>query len=294
MSWTMYRWLWQLRSPLHVGHTPAGALNRTRLYIPARNMWAALTAEIARQTAGHSFPSYEDIGRELQEHVRFTYLFPAERVNGHWHAWLPRYDEDKGLLWHREDGEEESDRRFRRRLLHTRPSTALAPGSGAAAEGTLREVECIATHWKPEQRQVHNVPSPVAFMGYVFLKDTLPNYLKSALENVREIFIGGEIRYGFGCLSLLPSQAPWEQARDYFGTSVDLTQDDPLIENPHHLLAHTLQDHDPAERGAWELLVQWDWNTLRSLQSLLWVPGSQSRRNARFIILNSGLWRAWR
>jgi len=42
------------------------------------------------------------------------------------------------------------------------------------------------------------------------------------------------------------------------------------------------------------LLVQWDWDTFRSLESPLWVPGSQARSGARFIILDSGLWRAQR
>ncbi len=293
MSWTLYRWVWQLRSPLYIGHTPAGALNRTRLYIPARNMWAALTAEIARQTAGNSFPAYEDIGRELQEHVRFTYLFPAELMNGHWHAWLPRYEEDKGLLWYREDGEDEPDRHFRRRLLHTRPSTALAPGSGAAEEGTLREVECIATHWKPEQGQVHNVPSPVAFVGYGFLKDTLPHHLESALKNVREIFIGGETRYGFGHLALLPfsGQEPWEEAKECFGYEVELNGDIPMVKQPPYLVAHGMFSSANA-KGDREILFQWDWQTPRPSHQLYWKPGTQVQKPQEFVFLieRDGLW----
>ncbi|SHK67884.1 hypothetical protein [Rhodothermus profundi] len=274
MSWTLYRWVWQLHSPLYIGHTPAGALNRTRLYIPARNMWAALTAEVARQRASSSFPNYEDIGRKLQEHARFTYLFPAEQVNGHWYAWLPRYEEDKGLLWHREDGKNEPDRRFRRRFLHTRPSTAIAPGSGAAEEGTLREVECIATHWKPAQGQAHDQPSPVAFVGYVFLNDTLPQHLQSALKDVREVFIGGETRYGFGHLVLLPfsKRKPWEEAEKCFGDEVELNGDTPVVKQPSYLVAHGVF---PSAKGDREALVQWDWQTPRPICQLYWQPGTQ-------------------
>ena len=303
MTWQMYRWVWQLRSPLHVGCGPAGALNRTRLYIPARNMWAALTAEIARRLDNASFPAYTDIGRILQEHVRFTYLYPAEQVNGRWLAWLPHYvQEDKkaGLYWYREDNARSlPDRRFRQRLLHTQPGTALAPGTGAAEDGTLREVEYIQPFWRTEKTSGDTMPHPVAFVGYLFLRESWPSdieHIKNTLQGIRELYVGGETRYGFGHLSLLlhNSQGPWERVSDCFGAQVHLTQDEPVIENPHHLFAHTFQDHDPAEKGAWELLVQWDWDTFRSLESPHWVPGSQARSATRFIILDSGLWQAQR
>ncbi len=295
MSWTLYRWVWQLRSPLHIGHTPAGALNRTRLYILARNMWAALTAEIARQRAGSSFPDYEDIGRELREQVRFTYLFPAEQVRGRWYAWLPRYKDGDGLRWHREDDDTASlpDRRFRRRLLHTQPSTAIAPGSGAAEEGTLREVECIAAHWTPEQRQTHSSPSPVAFVGYVFLKDTLPQHLQSALKDVREVFIGGETRYGFGHLVLLPfsEQEPWEQAQECFGYKVDLNRDTPVVKNPSHLVAHGMFASTEV-KGDREALFFWDWQTPQTSNQLYWQPGTWVQKPQEFVffIECDGFW----
>ncbi|MBW2030499.1 MAG: hypothetical protein JRJ31_15665 [Deltaproteobacteria bacterium] len=296
MSWTLYRWVWKLRSPLHIGLTRAGSLNRTRLYIPARNMWAALTAEIARQQAGTDFPDYEDTGQKLQEHARFTYLFPAERVDSHWRAWLPRYEKDYGLRWHREDGGVEPlpDRRFRRRLLHTRPTTAIAHSSGAAEEGTLREVECIVECWRPQLVQDQSGPSPVAFVGYIFLKDTLPLAMQNLLKELGEIFMGGETRYGFGHLSLLPHspQKPWQHTSDCFWAQVNFNADNPVIEGLHHVLAHTHQDRNPVKMGAWELLVQWNWGTFQNQASPFWAPGSQVGNDVRFNILDSGLWQA--
>ncbi|GIW70798.1 MAG: hypothetical protein KatS3mg102_0340 [Planctomycetota bacterium] len=56
MSWSLFRWTWQLESPLYVGMPPAGSLNRCRLYVPARALWGAVTAEIARAAAGGGFP----------------------------------------------------------------------------------------------------------------------------------------------------------------------------------------------------------------------------------------------
>lgn len=46
MAWQVYRWVWQLESPLHIGLVPAGILNRTRLYIPARTMWGGIDGRV--------------------------------------------------------------------------------------------------------------------------------------------------------------------------------------------------------------------------------------------------------
>ncbi len=288
MTWKMYRWIWQLRAPLHIGYTPAGALNRTRLYIPARNMWAAFTAEISRRQAGSAFPNYGDIGRELQEHVGFTYLFPAEWVKGRWYAWLPRYEEENGLCWHREDGQKELDRRFRRRLLHTRPSTAIAPGSGAAEEGTLREVEYITTYWKPAQTSRRDL-SPVAFVGYVFLKRTVSQMLKDVIKDMSEVFIGGEIRYGFGRLTLVSTEDPWEPAFRCFSSQVDLKDGAPRIFNPDYLLAHSQVYHIEGY-GDREVLSRWDWTRRRVDRQLYWKPGTQIKQCTDFVILPEGIW----
>jgi hypothetical protein len=85
VSWSLHRWTWRVASPLFVGAAPSGALNRCRLYVPARPLWGALTAELARDEADHD-PAYREIGNELRKHVRFSYLFPAERVGSDWLA----------------------------------------------------------------------------------------------------------------------------------------------------------------------------------------------------------------
>jgi len=51
MSWTLYRWVWRLEAPLFLGMPPSGSLNRCRLYVPACNLWGALTAELAQRRA---------------------------------------------------------------------------------------------------------------------------------------------------------------------------------------------------------------------------------------------------
>jgi len=306
MSWAMYRWVWQLGSPLHIGTTPAGSLNRTRLYVPARALWGALTAEIARRHSSN-FPNYADIGKKLQQNPRLSYLFPAEQEGGEWKAWLPRYQEGKGLVWQREDDDNKVDPipdcQFRQRLLDTRPGTAIAPGSGTAEEGSLREFEYIMPYWRPNDGQSRS--QPVAFVGYVFLKDLTSqgereeekekDELETACEiltgaqEIRELFIGGEIRYGFGRLILIPcsEQGPWEQTAQCFGYNVNLDSA-VSIQLPEYLLAHSL-DAD-VEAGDREVLFGWDWQTPRQLNSLHWKPGTKLKGSLNYTIDEVGRW----
>jgi len=281
MSWKMYRWVWQLRSPLHVGRTPAGALNRTRLYIPARTVWGAVTAELARSQS-LSFPNYQAVGKRLQQEARFSYLFPAQQVDGEWKAWLPQYQEGKGLMWKREDGGDElKERPFRQRLLSTRPSTAIEPASDSAEEGTLREFEVINPYWRGD----NGSPEPVAMVGYLFFKE---DGLKNDLDSVQEIFVGGDTRYGLGHLVRVDF---YDAGHSFFsGAVVTLDVLTPIIQIA-YALAHTLPSLPLKAYGALECIAGWDMVTGGLKRGeLAWVPGSCWRANQKFIIQEDGLW----
>jgi hypothetical protein len=280
MVWQAYRWVWRLESPLHMGLTPAGFLNRTRLYIPARAMWGALTATLARQAASGAWPDYQGIGKALQEQARFSYLYPAEWVNDSWQPWLPCYEAEHGRCWQRQDGGETlPDRAFRRRLLATHPGTAIDPASDTAAEGTLREVECILPHWR-------STAVPVAFVGYVCLQDGNDPY---GLTRVQEIALGGETRYGFGRMRREQLEP---DVSDCFGIPVDGGDSDPILQNPRFVWAHTLSRDDPIEGGAWELVLGWDRGSLFSgaCEGPCWAPGSRAKATTRFRLLERGVW----
>ena len=279
MAWQAYRWVWRLESPLHIGLSPAGFLNRTRLYIPARTMWGALTAVLARRNASGAWPDYQGIGNTLKEQARFSYLYPAEQVGGEWHPWLPRYEE-KGLCWQRQNSEEKlSDQGFRQRLLSTHPGTAIDPASDTAADGTLREVEYIMPRWR-------HTGAPLAFVGYVFLRDGNDPY---GLKDVEEIWVGGESRYGFGCLRRVRLEGP---VSDCFGISLDLDGESPILKEPEILCAHAWVDDKNEFSGAWEIILGWDRDNLysRDPSNLCWVPGSQAKNKTRYRITENGIW----
>lgn len=283
MSWTIYRWTWRLESPLFVGVPPAGSLNRCRLYVPSRALWGALTAELARRRK-NGFPSYETEGTALHENARFTYLFPAECDGKHWRAWLPRYEDRDGLVWRREDQSDSkhdlTNRQMRMRLLDARPGTAIDPDSDSAEEGSLRETECVLPQWRSSG-------FPVAFVGYVFLKQDLPQ-----LHDVTALFLGGDTRYGLGRLRRL-DMTP---ASDVFGVRARMSEDVPVIQSG-HLLAHAQRSDGVAEIvGSQELLAGWDRTRHDPFHPIaqmpFWTPGSRVRDGgvADWEIGENGIW----
>jgi hypothetical protein len=291
MTWTLFRWVWQLEGPMHIGMPPAGSLNRTRLYVPARAMWGALTAELARQEAQQGKePQYQAVGENLQKGYRFTYLFPAKRNGAGWQAWLPTYREALGPGWKREDGwGSEGDRQFRRRLLSTRPGTSIDASTDAADNGSLRETECIEAHWRDERGQD---AGPVAMVGYAFIHcvkamDEYP-VEQRRLDGVNTIFVGGDTRYGLGRLRRVAFDRIAQE--DAFGGSVILDADSPQIETA-SVWAHAYAVS--SMNGALELLGGWDRGAIRSLDEAapLWQPGSHAADVLRWTIEPDGLWR---
>lgn len=279
--WSLFRWVWRLDSPLYVGMPPAGTLNRCRLYVPARAVWAALTAELARAGAA-SFPDYGRVGERLREGLRFTYLFPAEMVGGRWLAWLPSFQPRQGLVWEREGGGAKlMDRRLRRRLLDTRPGTAINPGSDSAEEGSLRETECVQARW----RAVGSFgESQVGLAGYMFLAGAGPG---GEVEPIVSLWIGGDTRYGLGSVRRIECS----EAGEVYGCAVALDGADPGIDTS-RILAHGRTDPAAIMRGARELVMGWNAGVRRELgPEPLWVPGSCAAEPVRWRIGSDGAWR---
>lgn len=269
MTWSLSRWVWRLEAPLFVGMPPAGALNRCRPYVPARALWGAVTAEIARLECGEGFPDYVRVGDEVKRSCRFTYLFPAEKRDGRFLAWLPKFEKEKGLRWCLQDcGESWSDRDFRRRLLDSRPGTAIAPESDSALEGSLRHTECIRPWWRDSNSQGETA-APVLLLGYVFWKDSARHRQLQAIET---LFIGGDTRYGLGKIRRIDREGP-SSGSVVFGKQVCLDREHPEIESD-VVLGHAPEDDKTDMQGAKELLGGWDRSSPWKEGKLAWTPGS--------------------
>jgi hypothetical protein len=268
MSWQLFRWAWRLDGPLFVGASPAGALNRCRLHVPARAIWGAVTAELAR-LEGDDDQRYRTVGEELHQNARFSYLYPAELVGKDWLAWLPEYREGVGLVWVREAANAAiADRRFRRMLLWTRPATAIDPENDSALHGSLRETECVQPHWR---RDDESPGTPVGMAGYLFLRNG--EDLAKRLSALTPLFIGGDTRYALGRIERV-AMVP---ANGFFGAMVVLDDREPRIFTK-RTLGHALAlDGTPmcGEQeaiGGWDMTGQWQG---RRISGPIWTPGSQ-------------------
>lgn len=286
MSWSLYRWTWRVASPLFVGATPSGALNRCRVYVPARPLWGALTAELARLEADDD-RRYRQVGDDLRKHARFSYLYPAELVGRNWLAWLPEYREGDGLTWVREGSDAvRADRRFRRRLLSTRPATAIDPDSVSALDGSLRETECVQTRWRCDDESPE---SPLFMVGYAMCRTD--HELGDRISALKTVFVGGDMRYGLGRLE----RVAMEPATALFGATVDLGREEPRVVTD-RLLAHALPHDDALMCGDQEAIGGWDMTGQqndRRISGPVWTPGSrcQDRRSRTWGILGSGMLR---
>jgi hypothetical protein len=285
MTWSLFRWVWRLEAPLHVGIPPAGSLDRCRLYLPARNLWAALTAALARQEMGDTpknHNKYQEIGKELQRSYRFSYLYPSERCDGEWRAWLPFFA--KGNLYWRKEAKFDITLHsaFRGRLLDSRPGTAIDPCTDSAAEKSLHETEVVNSWWRGSQG---SKAGPVAMIGYLFCRK---HSTYSDLREVNLLYIGGDTRYGLGKLV----RVEMEKAEHFFEYDVQPDQDDPKVFS-NVVLAHTKADtKNDLICGALERLGGWNMGTPISMADTpFWIPGSRLTSEKWHKILDNGTWK---
>ncbi|MDM7935763.1 MAG: hypothetical protein QUS08_10295 [Methanothrix sp.] len=175
MAWTHYPLKFRLQSPMHIGYRKVGNLMQTRQYVPGKNLWAALTARIARDHLdGSDANSYKKIGEHAKNKFRFSYLWPS--LDG----------EKPYFHWAHED--------FDYLLLDSCASTALDHSAHSAEEGSLHETEFISPVTRDERK--------VYLLGDLWVKDGLPVEMtrwQAAMENLQ---LGGERTYGWGRLEL--------------------------------------------------------------------------------------------
>jgi len=289
MVWQLVCLSYELRSPLHIGYHKVGNVQRTRHYIPSRNLWGAVTERLTR--GGFGAPGaprgdYQKIGAWVQEHCVFTYFFVWDEE----HLLYPCY-KSEGLYY--------GDRKllgidFERRYLGVHVSTALDAVSSSAQAGSLHELEYIA-HFAQDCAE----PLPTHLLGWVFLDDDSEQYLGSEekwREWLGELQVGGERRYGFGHLRLCSwSKEPLLPA----GYVAVLNKQRPQleVEAGAPLLAH-VQVQGLQARGQIEPLVgrmtlgkrsDAFGRTLTSAQ-ICWTPGAILMETSSFDITPYGFW----
>jgi hypothetical protein len=198
MAWTIHQLRFRVISRLHVGVRKIGNVQRARPYVPARALWATLTARLTRgvQYGWWSPPNdispgnYAAMGIKVQREIAFSYFYFTDNSG---QPLYPRY-ESKGLSFGRVNLTPET---FAWRYMGSYVSTALNYAQNAAEEGTLHEVEYIAPHTRSDGDVLSH---PVNLEGYVLVAEGCALPWKRALS---EIQVGGERSYGWGRLRLV-------------------------------------------------------------------------------------------
>ena len=289
MTWHLFRVTYELRSPLHIGYHKVGNMQRTRYYIPARNLWAAVTERLTRSdfsVAGAPKGDYQQIGKWLQTYCAFSYFFVQEGDK----LLYPRYDDD-GLRY----GELKAHK-FEWRYLAAHVTTALDAATTSAESGSLHEVELIAAYDRDGNR--------TKLGGWVFLRDAGMNVLGAESkwrDWLGELQVGGERRYGFGRLQMV---GKLESVKSLNGYATDLSGERPCVrlQSGDAFLAHTLTPEVNA-RGQIEPLVGRETRDKDGSQKdstcfgqyltcarVCWVPGSVVDRKECLTLDVTGVW----
>ncbi len=283
MTWTAYRVVFELRSPMHIGCGKVGNVQRTRPYVTGRVFWGALTMRLTRDkceqdnTPATDSRKYQEIGKKVHKELAYTYFYPTT-------------NEDYSIDWSWENTSQ-----FRRRFLSSYASTALVYPQQAADEGLLHEVEFISPRTIDEGKQVYLV-------GYVFEKEGCQLHWKQACKRLQ---FGGERGYGWGDVKCIERDAKNVHTDLFNGEAILICDQDRLIIETERLLAHTTSTNVSAQ-GEIEPLVGREWNSNHPINryagagqyvnqfcaDLCWIPGSMVARS-RFAIQNFGIWHSY-
>lgn len=277
MSWQKHHLHFRLLSPLHIGWRKTGNLMQTRGYVPARNLWAALTARLTRDfDNGSNAQRYQEIGELVKKHFRFTYFYPALKDSNY----KPHYP------W-----QEDFDYLF----LDSYAATALNYQAQAAEEAMLRETEFIAPRTRDDQ-QVY-----LAGSVYVQTAPPLPDPLNNWQQALTQLQIGGEQGYGWGRLNWLNKEScsscgePIE-ANEPSAKLVEGRIDDESVKR---LAAHLLATGITGVEGEIEPLAGWERNNLgvgspwqlRQEVPICYAPGATLKDDTQtFVIGEDGYW----
>jgi hypothetical protein len=289
MTWNCYKVTLEAKSPIHIGYgAKLGVVSKTRYYILAKHMWAALTNVLAKSIMErYDSKIYEDVGNSLKENARFSYFYIRSGND----LLAPRYDLSEGLKYGSMSVEA-----FERRFISSYVSTAIEKTLKSAEEGSLHEVEFI----KPMESG-----KPVALEGYFLTNEKKVRISPSNsidLDDLKgvEMKVGGERTYGFGRVIITDIA----ETNTLFDFNIKLS-DQPTLEfdrNRHfQVYAHTYADGPIVENilGDLEPLVGREWDRERGAgqrigsAEVCYVPGTRikTKQPVEVEITRDGLWR---
>ncbi len=284
MAWKMYRVIFRVRSPLHIGWGKVGNLQRTRPYVTGRTLWGAFTMRLTRDRAAGRGPAtnsedYQSVGQQVHQSLAFTYFYPAVRSgDGYRVEWF----------W-------QGEAAFRHRFLSSYSGIALSHPEQSADAGMLHEVEFISPN-------MEDTGEPIFLVGYIFERNDNQLAWQAACKCLQ---IGGERGYGWGAVELVPIAEPEDRQLFDGMARFDGEGDRPVIrllaseDKPGHLLDHALAK-DLLASGEVEPFVGREWRSGAprhhhagqhiAFNGVCFAPGSTVSQELDFEVGAFGVW----
>ncbi len=262
MAWTSYLVSLRVLSPIHIGWKKTGNLQQTRPYVTGKTLWGALTARLVRDQGDNN---YHEIGKKVNNELRFTYFYPAT-------------DSSKVVVWPWENSD-----KFSWMYLGSYAGTALK--DKIVEEGMLHETEYISAKTRDGEQ--------VYLVGYVIEKEGCKLNWKEALKRIQ---IGGERGYGWGRVRLIDS--PTKKDSCFNSYTFGGVKDDPeiTVHKDKPIIAHALVDGLDC-KGTIEPLVGRETNDKKgfggsiSSAEISYIPGGIVKESTRFSIQSRGVWK---
>jgi hypothetical protein len=204
-----------------------------------------------------------EIGQQVQDHFRFTYLYPATQTGNGFKTHYP-WDDDFDYLF-----------------LGSYASTALNYASQSAEDTMLHETEFIAPHTYTGQ--------PVYLTGNLYIKTDLPTPLDNWPEALKKLQVGAERGYGWGRLRLVSCDKQDEP----------FTTEPRAATNNGYITAHLKAENITDITGSVEPLIGWERNNDEDRKSnwklskraiICYAPGAEVIGMRDFTIGQDGLW----
>jgi hypothetical protein len=263
---------------------------QTRYYVPARNLWAALTARITRDCGrGYSGEAYFEIGLLVEKHFRFSYLWPAVQCDRNikvetWNDLETFFsfplDEKECLHELFPNPCQKNPSLFDYFFLDSHQGMAMNQSDQTTEEGSLHDIEFIAPHSRGNG-------GPVYLAGSMWVDDNLPENLGIWKSSIKQIMLGGEQSYGWGRVEVI-SCHPLKECTiepDGFSWSGHI---------PAHLNSSEIENN---VHGEIEPIVGWQTQIdgsqkIRNDITVAYVPGSIIKNeNDKFVIGKMGVWK---
>jgi len=199
-----YKIVFKQNQPIHIGSARWGVINETEIFIPGWTMWGALTKAYNQYSK-----SELSNNQELFKTITCFYPFFKEKRDD---VLFPKYKNGSFYL-----GEEYSEDKFRYEFTDTFVSTAIVPGLRSAKDESLHEIEILLPKSKKEEKSLYwvgvlginnDLPKSkkeersLYWVGVLGINNDLLDSFKNFFKKGLKIYIGGDIKYGFGELQI--------------------------------------------------------------------------------------------